>query len=124
MPLYIKDNETAVLVARLAQLQGLSKQGAVRMAIQAALDKAAECIPVEARLRSGLRTPCLPPRENARTRRSSTACQVSFDAFRGCIGANIDSDPKERRSLSPATSNKTGTGLYSANRRGIACGCF
>jgi antitoxin VapB len=51
VPLYIKDDETAALVAQLAQLYGLSKQGAVRMAVEAALDKAAERIPVEARLR-------------------------------------------------------------------------
>ncbi len=51
MPIYIKDNQTAALVARLAQLQCLSKQGAVRMAVEAALDKSAESIPVEARLR-------------------------------------------------------------------------
>jgi antitoxin VapB len=51
VPLYIKDDKTAALVAQLAQLHGLSKQDAVRMAVEAALHKAAEQIPVEARLR-------------------------------------------------------------------------
>jgi antitoxin VapB len=61
VPLYIKDDETAALVARLAQLHGLSKQGAVRMAVEAALDKAAERIPVEARLRKLWSEHPLPP---------------------------------------------------------------
>ena len=61
MPLYIKDNETAALVARLAELHGLSKQGAVRMAVEAALDKAAESIPVGVRLRKLWSENPLPP---------------------------------------------------------------
>jgi hypothetical protein len=101
VPLYIKDDETAALVARLAQLHGLSKQGAVWMAVEAALDKAADESPSKPDSGNyGLRTRCLPLRENARTRRSSTICQVGFDAFRGCIGANIDPDPGERRARS------------------------
>ncbi len=51
MPLYIKDDETAALVARLARLQGLSKQGAVKRAVEAALRKASENTPIQDRLR-------------------------------------------------------------------------
>lgn len=39
MPLTIKDDMTAHLVARLATLRGLSKQDAVRLAVQAELDR-------------------------------------------------------------------------------------
>jgi antitoxin VapB len=61
VPLYIKDDETAALVAQLAQLHGRSKQGAVRMAVEAALNKAAELILVEARLRKLWSENPLPP---------------------------------------------------------------
>ncbi len=37
MPLYIKDNATAALVAQLARERGLSKQDAVKMAVAAEL---------------------------------------------------------------------------------------
>lgn len=39
MPLYIKDDETARLVATLAKRRGVSKQAAVRHAVAAELDK-------------------------------------------------------------------------------------
>ena len=39
MPLYIKDNVTADLVAQLARIRGISKQDAVRLAVQAELDR-------------------------------------------------------------------------------------
>jgi antitoxin VapB len=37
MPLYIKDDETAALVAALAALRGLTKQDAVKLAVKAEL---------------------------------------------------------------------------------------
>ena len=37
MPLYIKDDATADLVAQLARKRGVSKQDAVRLAVQAEL---------------------------------------------------------------------------------------
>lgn len=39
MPLYIKDDATAALVTRLARLRGLSKQGAVKLAVEAELNR-------------------------------------------------------------------------------------
>ncbi len=42
MPLYIEDDGTAELVARLAKLRGISKQDAVKIAVQAELDRADE----------------------------------------------------------------------------------
>lgn len=39
MPLYIKDDETARLVATLAKERGVSKQDAVRLAVAAELAK-------------------------------------------------------------------------------------
>jgi antitoxin VapB len=49
MPLYIKDDATAQLVTRLAKLRGVSKQDAVKLAVQAELDRAAEAIPLRDR---------------------------------------------------------------------------
>lgn len=49
MPLYIKDDDTAALVAQLAKLRGLSKQAAVKLAVQAELDRAAQNIPLRDR---------------------------------------------------------------------------
>jgi len=45
MPLYIKDNATAELVARLARLRGTSKQDAVRLAVEAELSRSAAQVP-------------------------------------------------------------------------------
>lgn len=44
MPLYIKDDGTAELVTRLAKLRGISKQDAVKTAVQAELDRAHETV--------------------------------------------------------------------------------
>ncbi len=49
MPLYIKDDETAELVARLAKLRGTTKQEAVRHAVRADLDRATEGVPLRER---------------------------------------------------------------------------
>jgi antitoxin VapB len=49
MPLYIKDDATAELVARLARLRGISKQDAVKLAVRAELDKAEEKVPLRER---------------------------------------------------------------------------
>jgi antitoxin VapB len=49
MPLYIKDDRTARLVNKLAKLRRISKQDAVRMAVQAELDRASEAIPLRER---------------------------------------------------------------------------
>ena len=39
MPLYIKDDATAALVAELARRRGTTKQDAVRLAVRAELDR-------------------------------------------------------------------------------------
>ncbi len=49
MPLYIKDDTTAELVAQLAKLRGVSKQAAVKSAVCAELDRAAAAIPLRER---------------------------------------------------------------------------
>jgi antitoxin VapB len=49
MPLYIKDDTTAKLVAEFAKLRGVSKQDAVKIAVQAELDRAAAVIPLRDR---------------------------------------------------------------------------
>lgn len=49
MPLYIKDDATAELVAKLAKLRGVSKQDAVKLAVTAELERAAEATPLRER---------------------------------------------------------------------------
>jgi antitoxin VapB len=66
MPLYIKDNATADLVARLARLRGLSKQDAVKPAVQAELNRSTEQIPLRDRLRKLWAENPLPPRTGKR----------------------------------------------------------
>jgi antitoxin VapB len=50
MPLYIKDDATADLVTQLAKQRGISKQAAVRLAVQAELRRAADAVPLRERL--------------------------------------------------------------------------
>ena len=50
MPLYIKDETTTRLVNELARQRGLTKQAAVRLAVQAELDRAAAAVPLRERL--------------------------------------------------------------------------
>jgi antitoxin VapB len=61
MPLYIKDDETAQLVAELARLRGLTKQAAVKMAVKAELHRAAEAIPLRDRFAALRAANPLPP---------------------------------------------------------------
>jgi antitoxin VapB len=49
MPLYIKDDETAQLVDKLAKLRGVTKQDAVKLAVTAELKRAAEAVPLRER---------------------------------------------------------------------------
>jgi len=61
MPLYIKDDATARLVAELAQLRGISKQEAVRSAVQSELDRIASAVPLRERFAALRRAHPLPP---------------------------------------------------------------
>jgi antitoxin VapB len=61
MPLYIKDDETALLVGELAKLRGLSKQAAVKMAVKAELDRAAKAVPLRERFAALRAAHPLPP---------------------------------------------------------------
>ena len=61
MPLYIKDDYTAGLVGQLARLRGLSKQDAVKMAVQAELERAANLIPLRDRFAAVRAKHPLPP---------------------------------------------------------------
>jgi antitoxin VapB len=49
MPLYIRDDITAGLVAELAKQRGITKQDAVKLAVQAELDRSKEAIPLRQR---------------------------------------------------------------------------
>ncbi len=61
MPLYIKDNPTAELVAQLATLRGISKQDAVKLAVRAELDRAEQAIPLRDRFATLRAIHPLPP---------------------------------------------------------------
>ena len=61
MPLYIKDDATAKLVAQFAKLRGVSKQHAVRIAVQAAMDRATAAVPLRDRFAALRQAHPLPP---------------------------------------------------------------
>ncbi len=61
MPLYIKDNVTAALVDQLAKQCGITKQAAVRQAVQAELDRLKEAVPLRVRLEQFWRDNPMPP---------------------------------------------------------------
>ncbi|MBN9510068.1 MAG: type II toxin-antitoxin system VapB family antitoxin [Alphaproteobacteria bacterium] len=77
MPLYIKDDATAQLVARLAKLCGTSKQAAVRIAVQAELDRLGTVIPLRERFAALRRAHPLPPPTG------QAADKAFFDALSG-----------------------------------------
>ena len=61
MPLYIKDDTTAGLVAELARKRGVSKQEAVRLAVQAELRRMPEVVPLRERIAAWRKAHPLPP---------------------------------------------------------------
>ncbi len=61
MPLTIKDDRTAELVARLASERGLSKQDAVKLAVTEELNRTREALPLRERLRLWRQANPLPP---------------------------------------------------------------
>ena len=61
MPLYIKDDKTAGLVTELARKRGVSKQDAVRLAVQAELQRMAETVPLRERIAVWRKAHPMPP---------------------------------------------------------------
>ncbi len=61
MPLYIRDDVTAELVTELAKQRGLTKQGAVKLAVMAELERAKQAVPLRERLATLWREHPLPP---------------------------------------------------------------
>ena len=61
MPLYIRSDEVAALVGKLAALKGYTKQEAVRIAVQAELDKSEKVIPLRERLAAWRAAHPMPP---------------------------------------------------------------
>jgi antitoxin VapB len=61
MPLYIKDDSVAALVDQLAKARGLTKQDAVRQAVQAELDRLKRSVPAQEWLEDFWRAHPLPP---------------------------------------------------------------
>ena len=77
MPLYIKDDATALLVARLAKLRGISKQDAVKLAVRAELNRAEEAVPLRDRFAALRAAHPLPPGTG------EAADKAFFDALSG-----------------------------------------
>jgi antitoxin VapB len=61
MPLYIKDETTTRLVGELARRRGLTKQKAVRLAVEAELERAERAIPLRKRLQQLWEAHPMPP---------------------------------------------------------------
>jgi antitoxin VapB len=61
MPLYIEDDTVAALVDELAAARGLTKQDAVRHAVQAELDRLKQNLPAQEWLEAFWRAHPLPP---------------------------------------------------------------
>ena len=61
MPLYIRDDATAALVTKLAKERGITKQAAVRLAVQAELARGQEAKPLRERMREWRQANPLPP---------------------------------------------------------------
>ncbi len=61
MPLYIKDDAVAELVADFAKMRGVSKQAAVGLAVQAELDRTVQAIPLRDRFAALRKVLPLPP---------------------------------------------------------------
>jgi antitoxin VapB len=61
MPLYIKDDATARLVDQLAKMRGISKQDAVKIAVQGELDRAAQAVPLRDRMAAWRAQHPMPP---------------------------------------------------------------
>lgn len=62
MPLYIKDETTTRLVNELARRRGVTKQGAVRLAVEAELAREEKTVPLRDRLIRLWEANPLPPR--------------------------------------------------------------
>lgn len=77
MPLYIKDDATAQLVAQLASRRGISKQDAVKLAVRAELDRAEEAVPLRDRFAALRAAHPLPPRTG------EAADKAFFDGLSG-----------------------------------------
>jgi hypothetical protein len=91
MPLYIKDDEAAELVARLAKLRSLTKQDAVWLAIQVELDRPKKAIPLRARVQALQAAHSLP----SLTGRSADKgffddLSGDFDDLCGCVSPECD----------------------------------
>jgi antitoxin VapB len=79
MPLYIRDDATAELVAELARQRGITKQDAVKLAVKAELARAKDAIPLRDRLQAFWRDHPLPPPTG------DTADKPFFDELSGEI---------------------------------------
>jgi len=77
MPLYIKDDTTAELVAQLAKQRGLSKQAAVKLAVRAELERGQQAIPLRDRFAALRAAHPLPP---------ATGEEADKDFFDGLSG--------------------------------------
>lgn len=77
MPLYVKDDATAALVDLLAKRRGITKQAAVRQAVEGELARMKEAMPLRQRLEAFWRENPLPPPTGEQ------ADKAFFDALSG-----------------------------------------
>lgn len=61
MPLYIKDEQTTRLVDKLAAQRGVNKTDAVRLAVQAELERAQQAKPLRERMQEWREAHPMPP---------------------------------------------------------------
>ena len=90
MPLYIKDETTTRLVNELARRRGLTKQRAVRLAVEAELAREERAVPLRERLIRfwEANPPCRRAPDRTPIRLFSMSCQASRDNLcrRFCLG--------------------------------------
>ncbi len=77
MPLYIRDDATAALVAELAKQRGMTKQDAVKLAVTAELERSRNAIPLRERIQAWRAAHPLPPPTGA------AADKAFFDELSG-----------------------------------------
>ena len=93
MPLFIKDDATAVLVAELAAKRGITKQEAVRQAVQAELDRTARAIPLRERIAAWRREhPLPPPTGQLADKAFFDELRARRDDFRRCLRDDFNDD--------------------------------
>lgn len=87
MPFYLEDDGTAEWIARLAKKRGVSEQDAVRLAVQAELERINEAMPLRERIAAWRKEHPMPPATGHKgEKRSSITCRTMFDGLCRRVG--------------------------------------